>query len=411
MQYITTGNRIAVENFTIGDLYTITFTNGNYINSACIGIGANFVTFQRNLPELLFTLTMETAELVSSIELYAGGTGTTNYNELTNKPSINSVELVGNKSLAALGIQPEITEESPLSSELVSGLGSAAAAETSDFATAAQGALAASAVQPATMDAALALKQDALSSAQLAAVNSGITSTDVSQISINKNNISLVADQSTRYNLSRFAGAVAASDGVTIASGIEIDIPSGDYYVKYDTTANSGTVTIGIKDSGNSNVVVVEVGNTVKLKQFTVPNNSAVSFNVYVSKAGTYSNFQIIPKSLYDAGFTEYQPYALSNVELTAKEQTNENNILLKISEYTAPTTITLAIAETYEGGTVYNGYCGNDFPTGLAGLYVAITTHKSGNPQLPRQIQEFVFQNGERKSRYYNGTTWTSLA
>lgn len=194
MQFITTGNRIAVENFTIGDLYTITFTNGDYINSACIGIGGNFVTFQRNEPELLFSLTMETAELVSTIDLYAGGTGTTNYNELKNKAQINSVELVGNKSLAALGIQPEITEESPLSSALVSGLGSAAEADTSDFATAAQGALAASAVQPADMTAALALKQDTLSFAQLEAVNSGITSADVSQITTNKNNISSIQD-------------------------------------------------------------------------------------------------------------------------------------------------------------------------------------------------------------------------
>ena len=205
MQFITTGNRIAVENFTIGDLYTITFTNGNYIHSACIGIGGSFVTFQRNEPELLFSLTMETAELVSTIDLYAGGSGTNNYNELTNKPLINDVELIGNKSLAAFGIQPEITEESPLSSALVSGLGSAAAAESSDFATAAQGALAASAVQllgevagcegevqPAALDAALALKQDALNSAQLDAVNSGITSTDVAQIETNKNNISSI---------------------------------------------------------------------------------------------------------------------------------------------------------------------------------------------------------------------------
>lgn len=197
MQFITTGNRIAVENFTIGDLYTITFTNGNYINSACIGIGANFVTFQRNEPELLFSLTMETAELVSTIDLYAGGSGTNNYNELTNKPQINSVELVGNKSLSDLGIQAEITEESPLSSSLVSGLGSAAASDTTDFATAAQGVLADSAVQPADMTAALALKQDALSSAQLDAVNSGITSTDVSQISINQNNILLLTPTTT----------------------------------------------------------------------------------------------------------------------------------------------------------------------------------------------------------------------
>ena len=37
-----------------------------------------------------------------------GGGGTTNYNALTNKPSINSVELNGNKTLSDLGIQPVI---------------------------------------------------------------------------------------------------------------------------------------------------------------------------------------------------------------------------------------------------------------------------------------------------------------
>lgn len=244
MQFITTGNRIAVENFTIGDLYTITFTNGNFINSACIGIGGNFVTFQRNEPELLFSLTMETAELVSTIDLYAGGSGTNNYNELTNKPQINDVELVGNKSLAAFGIQPEITEESPLSSALVSGLGSAAAAESSDFATAAQGALAASAVQPAALDAALALKQDALSSAQLAAVNSGITSAAVTQIETNKNNIlfncmtgvnNVVVTPNLNNKVVSGITYNANSDGTisvtagtpTANSDIEIPLPSG----------------------------------------------------------------------------------------------------------------------------------------------------------------------------------------
>ena len=96
--------------------------------------------------------------------------------------------------------------------------------------------------------------------------------------------------------------------------------------------------------------------------------------------------------------------------QLEYREELNKTNILSKISEYTATTTITLAIAETYEGGTVYDGYSGNDFPSGLTGLYVAITTHKSANHSLSRVIQEFTFQNGERKSRYYNGTTWTAL-
>ena len=38
-----------------------------------------------------------------------GGSGTTNYNELSNKPQINSVTLSGNKSLDALGIQAQLT--------------------------------------------------------------------------------------------------------------------------------------------------------------------------------------------------------------------------------------------------------------------------------------------------------------
>ena len=33
------------------------------------------------------------------------GTGTTNYNALTNKPSINGVDLIGNKTLTDLGIK------------------------------------------------------------------------------------------------------------------------------------------------------------------------------------------------------------------------------------------------------------------------------------------------------------------
>lgn len=240
MQFITTGNRIAVENFTIGDLYTITFTNGNYINSACIGVGGNFVTFQRNEPELLFSLTMETAELVSTIDLYAGGSGTNNYNELTNKPQINSVELIGNKSLAAFGIQPEITAESPLSSALVSGLGSAASAESSDFATAAQGALAASAVQPADMSAALALKQDALSSAQLDAVNSGITAADVSQITTNKNNI--------YWQNAKLAEIVDTGS----KNLIPCDIPAGSYVSNILTITNNGDGTFTADTNGNA---------------------------------------------------------------------------------------------------------------------------------------------------------------
>ena len=106
MEFITSGDRIATENFSIGKVYTVTFTNGNYFINTCVGIGPDFVMFQQEAPKMLFCLDMESAETVSSIDESGGGAGTTNYNELNNKPSINGVTLVGNKTAADLSILP-----------------------------------------------------------------------------------------------------------------------------------------------------------------------------------------------------------------------------------------------------------------------------------------------------------------
>lgn len=203
MQFITTGNRIAVENFVLGDLYTITFTNGTYINSACIGIGDNFVTFQRNEPELLFSLTMATAELVSSIELYAGGSGSNNYNDLTNKPQINDVELVGNKSLSDFGIQASISDIDTIRSGAAAGATAVQPAALayyqpiiSDLDTIRSGAAAgATAVQPAALagyqtiiDSSHKLDADLVD--DTTATHKFATAAQLSQIETNKNNIS-----------------------------------------------------------------------------------------------------------------------------------------------------------------------------------------------------------------------------
>lgn len=172
MQFIGTGDRILTENFNVGYLYTITFKTGIYINSACIGIGDTFVMFQKAEPDLLFTLNMDTADEVDTIELYDSGGGTNDYEDLSNKPQINSITLSGNKSSSDLGLQPTISDLNTIRAGAAAG---------------------ATAVQPADMTSALAAKQDALSTAQLAAVNSGITSTDVAQITTNKNNILFTA--------------------------------------------------------------------------------------------------------------------------------------------------------------------------------------------------------------------------
>lgn len=111
MQFITTDNRIAVENFQIGYFYTITFNNHNYIITTCTGKGDNFVSFLCSEPELVFDLTMQNADTIATIELYGGGTGTTDYNNLANKPTINNIILVGNKTTSDLLINdvPAVT--------------------------------------------------------------------------------------------------------------------------------------------------------------------------------------------------------------------------------------------------------------------------------------------------------------
>lgn len=53
---------------------------------------------------------MDTTSYLLGKKAGGGSGGTSNYNELTNKPSINGVELAGNKSTSNLGIYELITE-------------------------------------------------------------------------------------------------------------------------------------------------------------------------------------------------------------------------------------------------------------------------------------------------------------
>lgn len=68
-------------------------------------------------------ITIEQVGNVMKISSSGGGGGSTNYNDLSNKPSINNVTLSGNKSLNDLGIQPsgDYVTPSDLSSVATSG--------------------------------------------------------------------------------------------------------------------------------------------------------------------------------------------------------------------------------------------------------------------------------------------------
>lgn len=69
MIFVTTGDRIAVENFTTGLIYTVTFSDTSIVYMMCVGIGSNFVMLQGPNPSL-FCLTMESASQVSTIDVH-----------------------------------------------------------------------------------------------------------------------------------------------------------------------------------------------------------------------------------------------------------------------------------------------------------------------------------------------------
>ena len=143
--------------------------------------------------ELVYASDVNTLKIGDGVTVYdnlpaisGGEQGTTNYTDLTNKPEINGVTLVGNVSLSDLGLAnvastgeysdlintpvlgtmaaenaSDYTKTSSLSNVALTGsyddlvnkpsFGTAAYANTTDFATAAQGNLATTAVQPSDL--------------------------------------------------------------------------------------------------------------------------------------------------------------------------------------------------------------------------------------------------------------------
>ena len=201
-------------------------------------------------------------------------------------------------------------------------------------------------------------KQNALSSTQLDAVNSGIDSTKVAQIETNKNNILSLeqmngAKNKFNYDAWKNCGVFQGTKTINgnsftiVASGedcftyyenneprqypINARIPcnAGDKVVfTWDYTPLSGQsndrVAIFANGLASTGFFIMTAASNKKL-EFTAPTGTtylSIRFGVLTSgNSATYGNIQIQSKASYDAGFTDYQPYALSNAELTAAIQ------------------------------------------------------------------------------------------
>lgn len=204
----------------------------------------------------------------------------------------------------------------------------------------------------AEVDALLALKQNALTTAQLAAVNSGIDSEKVAQIETNKNNISLLAIKGGGYNFAKIGTNSYTGYGVTltVANGvITISGTATGSFSLYLSGTISDTLTAdsklssqlptqiaftGTPDTDNDNRIIFGLYNDGTWVYSGSTNDlyhdlSGKTYNnwlIYlpIVRGNTYNGIwrpMIIDKAVYDSGFTDFQPYAPSNAELYAMIQ------------------------------------------------------------------------------------------
>ena len=291
----------------------------------------------------------------------SGGGGTTNYNDLSNKPQIEGITLTGNKSLSDLGIAPASAVT------LVSGLNTTGTIKNGSSETSTTGYTASPIISgvPYYKDttyesksavsggAAVSLcttgekytwnnKQAALTTTQLAAVNSGIDSTKVAQIATNEDNISMLESMNGAKNFAQLTYTGSTVNGVTytVSNGIitadgntttnsgtniiitgEIPLAAGNYVLLDGLAASSDLINLTLRINN------VWKGTTARggIYEFAIVQGETAHIELIVAKNTSTADVvfkpMIISKSAYDAGFTDFQTYAMSNAELTAAIQ------------------------------------------------------------------------------------------
>ena len=119
----------------------------------------------------------------------------------------------------------------------------------------------------------LAAKQDELSTAQLAAVNSGITAADVTQIGTNATDISTAADNITAAN-TLIENRTGYSSAISENTDINLITTLGTYYIQTGTVAATLTNIPSEATSGGGRLIVLPLNanSSSRVTQVLIPN-------------------------------------------------------------------------------------------------------------------------------------------
>lgn len=204
-------------------------------------------------------------------------------------------------------------------------------------------------------------KQNALSTTQLAAVNSGIDSAKVGQISTNQSNILYTMDHGAKnlFNMYKWMnecsvvggnksvdsnytltlGATSSNcyteyEGNAYPSDVEIYVQPNEQYVMtwgYSRTGGSGRGTVYIVFVGSTGEASVSVSAEIKKIEFTTPAGT-YGLRVYIKQttSGLYEQYaymMICSKVVWDSLGHDYQPPSLPNYDLTRLEAENRASL------------------------------------------------------------------------------------
>lgn len=134
------------------------------------------------------------------------------------------------------------------------------------------------------------------------------------------------------YSVTNGAVTSTATDNTTHAVDLSIWTLKAGTYVFYDDSSDLSAVQYRIYKQSPDTRLTPAGQNPAT---FTLANDTVVYLSCYTFKTGTMTTRpMLMTKAMWDAGFTDYQPYALSNAELTAKEHVNENNISSLTDKY-----------------------------------------------------------------------------
>lgn len=145
-----------------------------------------------------------------------------------------------------------------------------------------------------------------------------------------KTNITTIVDQTTQYNVAYIYNAVASGITVSVSGYTATFSGTGsgtvewgsftatttDFKLKYNV--NSASLSFNIRDMTTGTQVqeyYVTSGDTIANLTLTVGHQYAIRTYSNSAVSGVIK-ISIIPADIYDAGFTDYQPYALPNAKI-----------------------------------------------------------------------------------------------